>query len=156
MTEDPVKWYVPEIKGFTITNRYQPETTSVKVRKEWDDAGSDKLRPKSIKMTLSNGMSVVLSEKNGWAGMITGLPTYVNGEPAEYTWEEPEVLGYVQKSVEIKDGVTVFTNKPFTREGNPPKGKTPKLPIDPLEPLEDYDTPLGVDVMINHVGDCFD
>ena len=26
----------------------------------------------------------------------------------------------------------------------------------PTEELEDYKTPLGVNVMINHVGDCFD
>ena len=29
-------------------------------------------------------------------------------------------------------------------------------PGKPTQVLEDYETPLGVEVIINHVGDCFD
>ena len=32
----------------------------------------------------------------------------------------------------------------------------PKLPGEPLIEIEDYGTPLGINVIINHVGDCFD
>ncbi len=32
----------------------------------------------------------------------------------------------------------------------------PKLPGEPMIEIEDYGTPLGINVIINHVGDCFD
>ncbi|MBQ6513728.1 MAG: Cna B-type domain-containing protein, partial [Clostridia bacterium] len=153
--EDPVKWYVTEIRGFTITNRYQPEVTSVEVRKEWDDNGNTKLRPKSIHMKLSNGMSVELNEKNGWCGVITELPKYVNGKEAVYTWTESEVLGYQIKSTEADGNLTVITNELYHNDGTP-KGKKPATRGPGTEQLDDYDTPLGVNVIINHVGDCFD
>ena len=153
--EDPVKWYVSEIRGFTITNRYQPEVTSVAVRKEWDDNGNEKHRPKSIRMKLSNGMSVELTAKNGWTGVITELPKYVDGKEAVYTWSEPEVFGYQIKSMETNGSLTVITNEPYQKKGTP-KGKTPKRSGPSTEELDDYRTPLGVNVMINHVGDCFD
>jgi hypothetical protein len=32
----------------------------------------------------------------------------------------------------------------------------PNMPGEPLIEIEDYGTPLGINVIINHVGDCFD
>ena len=156
VTEDPVKWYVSEIHGFTITNHDDPETTSVIVRKVWHDEGHEDMRPVSIAVKLSNGMGVILNEANGWTGVIDGLPTYVNGEPAVYTWSEPEVLGYTQESVVTKGNTTEIINKIWQREENPQNGKKPKLPGTDLTLIDEYDTPLGVEVIINHVGDCFD
>ena len=52
-------------------------------------------------------------------------------------------------------GVTTFTNEIRTRTEEPEKGKKPKTPGDTVT-IDDYDTPLGVYVVINHVGDCFD
>ena len=127
---------------------------SVWVRKEWEN-DNEKTRPRSIKVRLSNGMSVTLTKENGWTGVISNLPAYINGEPAVYTWTEADALGYQQKSVETKGNMTVITNEPFTRNDSPKKGKKPKLPGETVE-LEDYETPLGVEVIINHVGDCFD
>ena len=156
VTEDPVKWYAPEIRGFTITNRYQPETTSVWVRKEWDDNGNENLRPASVRMKLSNGMSVTLTKANGWTGVINDLPTVVNGQPAVYTWTEESIIGYEMVSNVTKGNVTVITNKLWTRPDQPKFGKKPKTTGDTFFELEDYETPLGVEVIINHVGDCFD
>ena len=156
VTEDPVQWYVPEIHGFTITNHYRPETTSVSVRKIWNDAGFESIRPKDILVKLNNGMCVILNEENGWFGTIAGLPTYVNGEPAVYTWSEPEVMGYTLESMVTEGNVTVITNKVWQREEKPKTGKKPKVPGDDLTLIDEYDTPLGVEVVINHVGDCFD
>lgn len=153
--EDPVKWYVTEIKGFTITNRYQPEMTSVAIRKAWDDAGNEQFRPKSVIMKLNNGMSIELNEKNGWSGVITDLPKYVNGKEAEYTWSESEVLGYQIKSTVVEGNLTVITNAPFENDGTP-KGKKPASRGEKTVQIDDYRTPLGVSEMINHVGDCFD
>ena len=106
-------------------------------------------------MKLSNGMSVELNEKNGWSSVITGLPKYVNGKEAVYTWSEQEVLGYKIKSTVVNGNLTVNTNAPYSNEGTP-KGKKPATRGPVTEHLEDYDTPLGVNVIINHVGDCFD
>ena len=156
VTEDPVPLYVSEIHGFTIRNKYQPELTSVSVRKVWNDENNKHHnRPVSVHMTLSNGMSVILSEENGWMATITGLPTIVNGQPAEYTWTEQEVVGYELESMETEGTVTVFTNKPWHRPDKPTQGKTPRLPGEEIY-IEEYETPLGVEVIINHVGDCFD
>ena len=126
------------------------------VRKVWHDEGHEDMRPVSIAVKLSNGMGVILNEANGWTGVIDGLPTYVNGEPAVYTWSEPEVLGYTQESVVTKGNTTEITNKIWQREENLQNGKKPKLPGTDLTLIDEYDTPLGVEVIINHVGDCFD
>ena len=155
--EDPVEWYVAEIDGFTITNRYQPELTSVSVRKVWNDEDNRlNMRPVSIRMTLSNGMSVVLNEANGWFATITGLPARINGQPAVYTWIEQEIIGYERESVSTQGSVTTFTNRLWSRPESPTQGGTPRTAGDATYIFEDYDTPLGVEVVINHVGDCFD
>lgn len=151
-----MQWYVPEIHGFTITNHYNPETTSISVRKVWNDSGFEMIRPKDILVKLNNGMCVILNEENGWFGTIAGLPTYVNGEPAVYTWSEPEVMGYTLESMVTEGNVTVITNEVWQREEEPKMGKTPKVPGNDLTLIDEYDTPLGVEVIINHVGDCFD
>ena len=110
-------------------------------------------------MTLKNGgtviQNVVLNEQNGWTATITGLPTKLNGEPAAYTWTEQAVLGYVQESITTNGTVTVITNKLWTRPDTPTQGRTPKFPGETID-IEEYDTPLGIEAVINHVGDCFD
>ena len=157
VSEDPVQDYVTEIRGFTIYNKYQPERTQVSVRKIWnDDNDRLKIRPTSIWMKLNNGMSVVLNEDNGWQATITGLPVRVNGKPAEYTWTEQSVMGYELESKTTEGSVTVFQNKPWTRPDAPSQGKRPKTAGDTYYVFQEYDTPLGVEIVINHVGDCFD
>ena len=157
ITEDPVECYVTEIHGFTITNRYVPELMSVSVRKVWNDEDNrQQKRPLSIWMKLSNGMSVILNEANGWSATITGLPARVNGKPAVYTWTEQSVAGYELESKVTEGSTTVFTNRLWTRPDEPEAGRTPKTPGDTWYVFEEYDTPLGVEVIINHVGDCFD
>jgi len=156
VTEDPVEWYVSEIHGLTIRNRYVPETMSVVVRKEWNDGGDKTHRPKSIVMKLSNGMRVILNEQNGWMASISGLPTRINGQPAVYTWTEESVMGYEMESIVTEGNVTTVTNrpvKPETKLGGPGKktGKPEEYTL-----IGDYDTALGMDTIINHVGDCFD
>lgn len=157
VTEDPVEWYVSEIRGFTIRNKYVPKTVSLTVKKVWDDENNkDGFRPESIAMKLNNGTVVMLSEENGWTATVTNLPTKVNGQPAVYYWTEQTVTGYVQESVDTNGTVTVFTNKPWERPEQPPEGKRPRTAGDTWFVFEEYETPLGVEVMINHVGDCFD
>ena len=155
--EDPVDQYVTQIDGYTITNKYMPTLTSVSVRKVWDDNNNEmKMRPTSIKMYLSNGMSVILSDENGWSATISGLPTIVNGNPAVYTWKEAEIPGYRLESCTEAGSVTVFTNRILGFPKIPDGEKKPKLPGGHWGIFEEYDTALGGQLLINHVGDCFD
>jgi hypothetical protein len=155
VTEDPVEGYVADIKGFTITNRYIKKTVEVSVQKIWDDDGYSMMRPKSVTVQLNNGMRVVLNEKNGWHAVIAGLPKYVNGKEAVYTWKELPVIGYEVESQVTLGNQTIITNTPYKR-GKPAHGGEGKKGGTKLFPFDDYETPLGVDVIINHVGDCFD
>ena len=160
VNEDAVTMYTKEIRGYNVVNDYNPEVTSASVRKVWDDkANALKLRPTSIGVTLSDGFktvtTVVLSDANGWSATVNNLPTIVNGQPAVYTWKEQAVLSYNEPKVEQKNGVTTFTNTIWKRPEEPGPGKKPKTPGDVVT-IEEYETPLGVEIVINHVGDCFD
>ena len=102
---------------------------------------------------------MVLNPGNGWTATRDNLPANKAGESVTYSWSEQEVLGYTQTSVVVTDNVTVFTNT--SRERPVPPGDTPVPPNVPGVPsnlveIDDYGTALGVQVVINHVGDCFD
>ena len=157
ITEDPVEWYEAEINGTNIRNIYVPETTSVSVRKVWDDNNNEAgMRPVSIWMTLSNGTTVLLNEENGWSATISGLPTMVDGAPATYTWTEQQVVGYRLISTKTEGSVTTFTNHFVNVPPVPGDKPQPKTPGGGWVIFEEYDTALGGDILINHVGDCFD
>ena len=57
VTENTVKGYSTDIKGYEIKNSYTPKKTSVTVTKRWNDGNDkDKIRPESIKVQLyANG-----------------------------------------------------------------------------------------------------
>ena len=153
--------YTVEINGYNLVNNYHPELTSVSVSKIWqDDNNAAKGRPTSIAMTLSDGQKnvtvVVLNAENGWSATVNNLPTVVNGQPAKYAWKEQEVIGYTLVSVKEEGNSMVFTNAVWTRPDTPTAGRTPKTTGETWYVFEEYDTPLGVEVVINHVGDCFD
>jgi hypothetical protein len=157
--EEPVAWYETEIiNGTHIVNHYRPITTSVTVRKIWDDNNNEAgMRPTGILMKLNNGMNVVLNAANGWTATISDLPIMMYGQPMSYSWTEQEVLGYTQSEVSVVGNTTIFTNYMRRRPENPPEDKkVTKQRGNSYVIIEDYGTPLGVDVVINHVGDCFD
>jgi hypothetical protein len=160
VTEDPVPLYTSSVDGYVITNSYTPQTTSVTVSKVWlDNDNSAGLRPVSIYCTLSNGMHVTLSAANNWTATINDLPVKVNGETVDYTWTEQEVIGYTLSSEDTAGSTTVFTNSLIERRKDvpPEKSNVPKKSRgNKYLVIEDYGTPLGVEVVINHVGDCFD
>ena len=129
-------------------------TTSVTVQKVWNDNNNAaSSRPASLRVTLSNGMSVTLNEANGWSATINDLPVENNGQPITYTWQEAEALGYIQTGYTVNGNVTTITNSLWQRP-TPPPGVP--VPGDPTINIDDYDTPLGIGVEINHVGDTFD
>ena len=149
ISEDAVDHYTTSIQGYNVTNYHRSEVTSVTIHKVWDDEDNKyRMRPASIRATLSNGMTVTLSAANNWTATITDLPVYSNGEKISYTWTEHEVLGYRKKSIVLLGGnLTILTNT---------LRRTPGKPGEPYLIIEEYGTPLGVEVIINHVGDCFD
>ena len=167
-------WSEQSVAGYTastqasgnttvFTNTHIPELVSTTVIKVWDDNdNAANLRPATLRVTLSNGESYTLSEANGWTVTVEDLPKYVNGTEVAYTWSEQSVLGYTS-SVATSGNVTTFTNtyRLVTPPTTPPGGNNPprtpnETPEEPLEVIEDYNTALGIEVMINHVGDCFD
>ena len=161
--EDPVEWYTASVSGnineYYITNDYKPVLTSASVGKSWDDSDNAwGIRPASIAVTLLPvGKIYTLNEANGWNLMVSDLPTKINGEEVTYSWKEQEVVGYVQAGVSQNGVSTVFTNRP---------AGIPTVPEDQPQPdvpkgggwviFGEYDTALGGEILINHVGDCFD
>ena len=161
ITEDAVPMYRVVIRDFAITNEYEPELVSASVSKIWnDDGNASGQRPFSLAMSLSDGYSVVaivvLSDQNGWTATVNNLPAIKNGQRVTYTWTEQESLGYYLATKAEDGNNAVFTNASWER---PPveEAKVPKkAPGNAFYIFEDYETPLGVEIMINHVGDCFD
>ena len=158
VNEDPVPNYLTAIDGTTITNTFMGQLTSASVHKVWNDNGNENgLRPRSVTMSLHNGTTVVarvnLNDANDWSATITDLPTVVDGVPAVYYWTEPEVAGY-KAGINTDGNYVIFTNAPFERP--PVPYNPPRIPGRPVYVFEEYETPLGVAVEINHVGDCFD
>ena len=52
--------------------------------------------------------------------------------------------------------MTTFTNELLRIPEVPENMKPKKMPSGTWKVFEGYDTPLGVETSINHVGDCFD
>ena len=99
----------------TITNKRTPETTTVTVKKVWDDAqNQDGLRPTTIKVhLLANGTEMqaldLTGEGDEWTHTFTDLPVYKDGQKVVYTVTEDKVDNYTTKI----DGTTITnTYKP--------------------------------------------
>ena len=157
ITEDAVKDYRAEINGYNILNVYEPETTSATVTKTWNHNGNpENLRPTSIYMKLSNGKVVLLNEENNWTATVNDLPVRVNGTEVNYTWTEQTVVGYVLDSMTQEGTVTTFANRYVPMANGEEDKPQPKKGGDTWTVFEEYETALGGETIINHVGDCFD
>ena len=149
-----------------FTNRYRPAptptpepvipTTEASVVKIWDDDNNEYgVRPANIRVTLSNGQSFTLNAENNWSVTVENLPAEdAEGNPITYTWTEQSIPGYTLVSTVVAGKTTVFTNRYRPLALPPTDGK--KIPGKPSIILNDYMTPLGIGVTINHVGDCFE
>lgn len=89
-----------------VINSYTPDTTSLSVRKIWDDEDdADGLRTGEVKISLAKveenslvaiGDEIILSDDNDWTYTWTNLPKYENGEEIEYSVYETDVpQGYI-------------------------------------------------------------
>ena len=88
--------------GFTITNKYTPETVTVAGSKTWNDNGNaDGNRPASITINLlANGEkkdSKTVTQQEGWNWSFTGLPKYANGTEIQYSITEDTVPNYTSE-----------------------------------------------------------
>ena len=142
-----------------FTNKHTPELTSTTVIKIWNDKdNAAKQRPNHLRVTLyADGRKLqdfLLTESNDWSLTKDDLPKYNGGKEIQYSWSEQSVVGYTS-TTKVTGNVTVFTNTYVTPPPRKP-GTPPSTPEEPPVVIEDYDTPLGIEVLINHVGDCFD
>ena len=87
---------------FTVKNVHIPEKVDLKVSKVWDDNNnSDKIRPESIKVGLSDGTLAELNEGNNWTYLAKDRYKYENGKEIKYKWKE----------VKVPDGYTLKLNE---------------------------------------------
>ena len=105
--------------------------------------------------TYANNIVVTDNGNNIFSVKVTGLPKKANGTDIRYTWTEEEVVGYKLERKVTNGTVTTFTNAPVTIPQPPEEYKKPKVPTGWYE-IKDYQTALGIESTINHVGDCFD
>ena len=87
---------------FIVTNKHTVDTTSITIRKSWDDANNqDGIRPTSIHAKLiADGTvkeTVELNEANQWQHKFTNLPVNKDGKRITYTVDEVEdITGYTK------------------------------------------------------------
>ena len=160
--EDPVPdGYTSEVEGnategFTITNTYKVQTTSVSVTKEWDDNdNSQNKRPDSVIVQLKadgesakdendQEITAELNADGNWTHTFENLPKYKANDPnssgdsddsseeIEYTVAEVEVNGYTTKvSGSAAEGFTLTNTYDFDKYE--------------VEKVWDIDKPLGKD-----------
>lgn len=141
---------VSGIAGGIIKN--QPETTSVKVIKDWNDnENQDGKRPGSITVQLLanssvvEGKSLVLNSGNGWKGSFDNLPKYKSGEKIIYTVKETDVDGYtseitgdaqngfVIKNTHTPETTSVSGNKTWNDDGNRDRKRPETITINLLK-----------------------
>ena len=145
VTENAIQEYTTTYSEdtFTITNTHIPETTSVTVRKTWDDNNDqDRMRPDSVSVSLSNGVTEVntqtLSNANNWTYTFTNLPKYSNGTLIPYTVVEnnvpegytAEVTGSIETGFTITNAhtpnlINIFVTKVWEDNNNHYGARTP-------------------------------
>lgn len=160
---EPLPSVIPEPIPIESPNPMIP-TGIIGVRKVWNDIDNATGRPDKIDIILYADGEVykhlVLTDENGWITTIEVPLVTEEGKDIHYSWSENAIIGYVLESEYDQENIHTFTNRvwerpvEYTGQGKQPK--TIKKAVKSTEDILDYDTPLGVEIMINHVGDCFD
>ena len=96
---------------FTVKNVHIPEKVDLTVTKIWDDSNNcDKIRPATIKVELSDGTKVSLSESNKWTYTAKGRYKYEKGKEIKYSWKEVNVPDGYKLTVEEDGYKTTLIN----------------------------------------------
>ena len=123
VTEDKVPGYDTEINGYDIKNNHTPATTSVLVKKTWDDFNdASGKRPSAIKVklyadhVLKEEHTLTADASGDWSYEFKNLPMYKEGNVGQkinYTVTEEEIPGYVltDSKSSTEDGKTVVQLK---------------------------------------------
>lgn len=113
--------------GFTITNTYVPEYTTVTIKKVWE-GDSEENRPNSVLIRLMNNGEVVKSEylnaTKNWETTFTDIPVKdAAGDYITYYVDEEQVEGYATPVIESSgrplDGYTFTVTNRYI-DTNPP------------------------------------
>lgn len=122
--EDKVAGYTSEVKGYDLINTHKTETTSISVKKQWDDTkNQDGKRPTEVTVHLyadgkDTGKTVELNADNHWKASFNDLDVNKDGKAIEYTVKEDEVKDYeASTSGDAKSGF-VLTNSHKTETVN--------------------------------------
>lgn len=152
VTPEPIPWEGEE----------EVELITIGVRKRWNDEGYNGVRPALAYVKLYADeiyiKKVELNNENEWF-VILEVPKYNDeGNEIIYEWKEVEVPGYHIESTYEIDAVTTITNRIYEIPQIPkgmPKPTLPKKTV-VFTDIDEYETALGINITINHVGDCFD
>lgn len=104
------------------TNTHTPETVSITVTKNWDDANDqDGQRPSSVTIHLMangyrvTGVAKTLTKDGNWTATWDNLPKKANGVDIVYTVDEDSVAGYEKSYDYGKDSAgNAYTSVAFT------------------------------------------
>ncbi|GAD17584.1 Cna B-type domain-containing protein [Lentilactobacillus otakiensis] len=163
VVEDKVDGYTMKTTGqqtpnkdglVTLINAFIPKTTTVNVKKVWQDVPTDVTTP-SITATLyangkSTGKTVTLDQSNNYSANFGDLPTTdADGKPIVYTVVEDKVPDGYKSSTSgqqpVKDGTATLINTYIpTTPVTPVTPVTPDTPVTPVTPVtpDTPDTPV--------------
>ena len=109
-------------EGFTVTNSYTPEETSVTVSKGWNDVSNqDGKRPSSASVQLyangvAHGSPIQVTSDNNWTYTWTGLDLNDDGNPITYTVDEIDVPEGYTATVNNEDKGNLIITNAYTPE----------------------------------------
>ena len=128
--------YTKNVNGYTITNTYVPEKTSITINKIWEDNNNQDGKRASYEVTLTgkvDGEVVYTDTKEFNAGQITytwtDLEKHKNGQEIIYTIDETKVPegytkninGYTITNTHIPEKTSVTINKIWNDNENQDK-----------------------------------
>ena len=98
-----------ENKFLILTDEEEDEMITIGCRIVWSDQNNiRKLRPLSVKCTLSDNSQYILSNINDW-GIIIQVPKYdTSNEEIQYSWDIPSVVGY-RTNTTVNNNIVTFT-----------------------------------------------
>jgi len=113
--------------GYTITNSYKPNMTTLKINKVWDDKDDkDGIRPDKVMIQLYKdgeplGEPVEVNKENDWSYEFEDLYVYENGEKVKYTVEMyQEIDGYTYEITGNEEEGYTITNTHIPNENKNP------------------------------------